>query len=284
MAYGKIQVKPLTTALGAEIGGVDLSQPLDNGTMDEIYRAFLEYQVIFFHDQHITPDQHIDFSRHFGPLNIHPFVKAMPGHPEILEVLKEPGDAMNFGGLWHIDLTFLEKPPLGSILYAREVPESGGDTLWTNLNLAYDALSDGMKEMLDGLVAVHSAVKVYGPADETGFRADKTSMHLDQTDEALETIEHPLVRTHPDTGRKCLYLGGASYLRRFKDMTEEESRPLIQYLASHAVRPEFTCRFRWKKDAIAFWDNRCTQHFALNDYHGQRRLMHRTTIDGDRPV
>jgi taurine dioxygenase len=284
MTYDKIQVKPLTTALGAEIGGVDLSQPLDNETMDEIHRAFLEYLVIFFHDQHITPEQHIAFSRHFGALNIHPFVEAMPGHPEILEVLKEPDDVMNFGGLWHIDLTFLEKPPLGSILYAKEIPDAGGDTLWTNLYLAYDALSDGMRDMLDGLIAIHSAVKVYGPEDETNFRDTKTSMQLDQTEQALDIVEHPLVRTHPDTGRKGLYLGGASYLRRFEDMTEEESQPLIQFLAGHATQPQFTCRFRWAENAIAFWDNRCTQHFALNDYHGQRRLMHRTTIDGDRPV
>ena len=283
MAYRKIQVKPLTTALGAEIAGVDLSERLDNETMDEIHRAFLEYLVIFFHDQHITPDRHKEFSRHFGPLNIHPFIEAMPDHPEILEVLKEPEDEMNFGGLWHMDLTFMEKPPLGSILYAREVPESGGDTLWTNLHLAYDALSDGMKDMLDGLVAIHSAVKVYGPKNETDFRDTKTSMKFDQTEDALEIVEHPLVRTHPETGRKSLFLGGASYLRRLKDMTEEESRPLIQYLSDHAAGPEFTCRFRWRNNSIAFWDNRCTQHFALNDYHGQRRRMHRTTIDGDRP-
>lgn len=284
MEYQKIQVHPVTTAIGAEIAGVDLSETLDNQTADEIHRAFLDHQVIFFRDQHITPDQQKEFARGYGPLNIHPFVTAMDGHPEILEVLKDIDDEQNFGGLWHIDLTFLEEPPLGSVLYAREVPAAGGDTLWTNLYMAYETLSDGMRRMLDGLVAIHSAVKVYGPEDETNFRNDRTSMHLDQTEEALEIVEHPLVRTHPETGRKCLFLGGGSYLRRFKDMTEAESRPLMDYLAAHAVRPEFTCRFRWDVDSIAFWDNRCTQHFALNDYAGQRRVMHRVTINGDRPV
>ena len=208
----------------------------------------------------------------------------MPGHPEILEVLKDVDDEQNFGGLWHIDLTFLEEPPLGSVLYARELPPTGGDTLWANLYTAYETLSDGMKRMIDGLVGIHSAVRVYGPEDETDYRNRKTSMDLDQTEEALEEVEHPVVRTHPETGRKCLFLGGGHYLRRFKDMTEAESAPLLNYLNAHAVRPEFTCRFRWEKDSIAFWDNRCTQHFALNDYAGHRRLMHRVTIDGDRPV
>jgi alpha-ketoglutarate-dependent taurine dioxygenase len=284
MSYRKIRVRPLTTALGAEIEGVDLSRPQNDETMAEIHRAFLENLVIFFHDQHITPDQQKEFSRYFGPLNIHPFVEPMPGHPEILEVLKDVDDAVNFGGLWHIDLTFLEEPPLGSVLYARETPDSGGDTLWSNMYLAHDALSDGMKQMLDGLVAIHSALRVYGPEDETDARATGTSMQLDQTEDAREAVEHPLVRTHPETGRKGLFLGGGKYLRRFKDMSEEESRPVIQFLNRHATRPEFTCRFRWRENAVAFWDNRCTQHFALNDYSGQRRVMHRTTINGDRPV
>lgn len=284
MTYEAIEVKPVTTALGAEIRGVDLSKPLDNAVADEVHRAFLEHQVIFLRDQRITVDQHKEFSRRFGTLNIHPFVGAMDGHPEVLEVLKNPDDTRNFGGLWHTDLTFLEEPPLGSILYAREVPEYGGDTLWASMYQAYDALSDGMKQMLDGMVAVHSAAKVYGPDQYSGdHRTGKTSMKMDQTWEATGTVEHPVVRTHPETGRKGLYVD-RGYTRHFKDMTVEESRPLLEYLFDHAVQPQFTCRWRWRENDVAFWDNRCTQHNPMNDYHGHRRLMWRVTVNGDRPV
>jgi taurine dioxygenase len=284
MTQGTIAVKPLTSALGAEIEGVDLSEPLDNRTAETVHRAFLDHQVIFFRDQGITPDQHKDFARRFGPLNVHPYVKALDGHPEILEVFKDSNDSKNFGGLWHIDMSFLEEPPLGSILYAKELPEAGGDTMWANLYLAYEMLSDGMKKLLDGLIGIHSAGPVYGPREVTGDRARGTTMKLDQTEDALTEVRHPVVRTHPETARKCLFLGGGRYLRRFENMTEEESAPLIGYLAEFAVRPELTCRFRWAPGSLAFWDNRCTQHYALNDYHGERRLMHRVTIDGDRPV
>ncbi len=284
MTHQPIVVTPLSSALGAEITGVDLSQPLDNRTAEAVHHAFLDHQVIFFHDQDITPDQHKDFARRFGPLNVHPYVKALDGHPEILEVLKDTGDSRNFGGLWHIDLTFMEEPPLGSMIYALEVPEAGGDTLWASMYLAYERLSDGMKNLLDGLVGVHSAGPVYGPREITADRAIGTTIKLDQTEDALSDVEHPVVRIHPETGRKCLFLGGGSYLRRFKDMTEDESAPLIGYLNDFAVRPELTCRYRWQPGSFAFWDNRCTQHYALNDYHGERRLMHRVTIDGDRPV
>ena len=283
-SYQEIDVRPLTTALGAEIAGVDLSQPLDNAVADEVHRAFLDHQVIFFRDQTLTPEQHKAFGRRFGSLNIHPFVGAMPDHPEIIEVLKDIGDTRNFGGLWHTDLTFLEAPPLGSILYALEVPEAGGDTLWANLYMAYDALSDGMKEMLDGMVAIHSAARVYGPPNDSGnHRAGKSSMKMDQTEEATEAVEHPVIRTHPETGRKCLFVD-RGYTRHFKDMTVEESAPLLEYLYDHATRPEFTCRWRWRENDVGFWDNRCTYHYALNDYPGQRRLMHRVTVNGDRPV
>ncbi len=284
MTHDAIVVRKLTSALGAEIGGVDLSRPLDNETAEAVHRAFLDHQVIFLRDQDITPDQLKDFARRFGPLNIHPYVAALDGHREILEVLKDEDDAKNFGGLWHIDMSFLEAPPLGSMLYAKEVPEAGGDTMWANMYLAYEMLSDGMRELLDGLRGVHSAGPVYGPRAVTGDRATGTTMKLDQTEDALGEVTHPVVRTHPETGRKCLFLGGGRYLRRFEDMTEDESAPLIGYLNGAAAGPELTCRFRWAPGSLAFWDNRCTQHYALNDYHGQRRLMHRVTIDGDRPV
>lgn len=283
MAYRTIDVEPLTTALGAEIAGADLSRPLDQGVADEIRNALLDHHVVFFRDQHLTPDQQKSFGRRFGTLTIHPLVDGLPDHPEIVEVVKDREDTRNFGGQWHTDLPFLETPPLGSILYARDVPDAGGDTMWANLYLAYEALSSGMKALLDGMIAVHAAGPVYGqPGTQGGPRGGRTSMKLNKTGADDDPVEHPVVRTHPETGRKCLFVDRVS-TRHFKSMTVEESRPLLAYLCAHATRPEFTCRWRWRVDDVAFWDNRCTYHYALNDYPGQRRLMHRVAIDGDRP-
>lgn len=286
MTYQAIEVKPVTTALGAEISGVDLSKPLDNAVADELHRAFLAHRVVFFRGQRMTIEQQKDFARRFGTLNVHPFVGAMDGHPEVIEVVKEKDDTRNFGGIWHTDLPFLEEPPLGSVLYAREVPVAGGDTLWANTHAAYEALSDGMKTLLDGLVAVHSAAKVYGPAEHSGtHRAGKMAMNANmaQAQDAVAAMEHPAVRAHPETGRKALYMDRAS-TRHFKGMTVEESRPLLEFLFDHMVQPQFTCRWRWVVDDVAFWDNRCTLHYPLNDYHGHRRHMWRVAINGDRPV
>lgn len=241
--------------------------------------------MIFFRDQHLTPEQHLRLGRRFGTLNVHEFVEAMTGHPEILVVAKNEADTKNFGGGWHSDVTYLDKPALGSILYALEVPAYGGDTMFANQYLAYEALSPGMRHMLDGLTAIHSAGHVYGLGARHDYaRFDELSaMKMLYSKTAHREVEHPAVRTHPETGRKCLYVNGA-FTTRFKDMTVEESRPLLQFLYEHAVRPEFTCRFRWETNSVAFWDNRCVQHYALNDYHGQRRVMHRVTVNGDRPV
>ena len=283
MSSPSIEVKPLTTALGAVIEGVNLSQPMDDLTVDNIRRAFLDHQVLFFRGQRLSPRDQKTFAERFGKLTVHPFVDGMADDPEILEVVKEPDDTRNFGGQWHTDLPFLERPPLGSILYAREVPGAGGDTMWANLYLAYEALSSGMKELLDGLVAVHAAGPVYGQSgSENGPRGGKTSMKLTRNDDAGAPVEHPVVRTHPETRRKCLFVDRVS-TRHFKNMSVEESGPLLDYLCVHATRPEFTCRWRWQADDVAFWDNRCTYHYALNDYPGERRLMHRVAIEGDRP-
>lgn len=281
--YSRIGVKPISGALGAEIEGVDLAKPLDNQIFSEVHQAFLDYQVIFFRDQKITPDQQLAFARRFGTLNVHPYAPSLEGYPEVLRIFKEKDDKVNFGGGWHSDLTFLEKPPLGSVLYAREVPpHGGGDTMWTNMYLAYESLSDGLKKTLDGLKAVHSANKQYGiDGSEAAKNNAKRSMKPNLSESAKAEIVHPVVRTHPETGRKALFVNGA-FTERFEGWTKEESRPLLSFLYKHAVRPEFTCRFRWEKDSLAFWDNRCTQHYALNDYHGFRREMHRVTIDGDR--
>jgi taurine dioxygenase len=281
MTFEKISVSPISGALGAEISGVDLSQKLDAAVIGEIRQALTENQVIFFRDQHLTPDQHLAFGRRFGELQIHEFVEGMEDNQEILEVRKEDYETRNFGGGWHTDVSYLERPALGSVLYAREVPPVGGDTMFASQYLAYDTLSDGMKSMLGEMTAVHSARRPYG-LNAAGRNVDR-SMNIRYTENAHGEVEHPVIRTHVETGRKCLYVNGA-FTIRFKDMTEEESAPLLHYLWQHAARPEFTCRFRWQKNSIAFWDNRCVQHNAINDYHGQRRVMHRVTIEGEQPV
>jgi taurine dioxygenase len=283
MSYETISVKPIAGALGAEVSGVDLSRTLPDVTIGEIRRALLDHLVIFFHDQRLTTEQHLAFGRRFGTLQIHDFVEAMPGYPEILEVRKEPEEKRNFGGGWHTDVSYLERPSLGSVLYAIDVPEYGGDTLFANQYLAYEALSDGMKRLLDGLTAIHSARRPYGPDAGRAHSYGPTSMRFHFSERAQAEIEHPVVRTHVETGKKALYVN-RTFTIRFKDMTEAESAPLLNYLCDHAVRPEFTCRFRWLPGAIAFWDNRCVQHNAINDYHGQRRVMHRVTIEGERPI
>ncbi len=280
-----ITVKPVSGALGAMIEGVDLGRDLDNRTADLIHQALLDHGVIFFRGQVMTPEQHIAFGRRFGTLNVHDYVKAMDGHPEIIVVAKTETDTKNFGGGWHSDVTYLEQPAMGSILYCLEAPTFGGDTLFANQYAAYEALSPGMKRMLDGMTAIHTAAHVYGPRGRatTDYATNLKAMTIFGSPEAEKEMEHPVVRTHPETGRKCLYIN-AGFTTRFKDMTVEESLPLLEYLWAHCTRPEFTCRFRWEPGSVAFWDNRALQHYALNDYHGQRRVMHRVTVNGDRPV
>lgn len=276
-----IRVEPIAGALGAEIAGVNLADDLSNSQFDAIHDAFLKHHVIFFRDQHdLTPEAHKRFGQRFGSLNVHPYVSGMDEHPEIMEIIKEPDEKVNFGGGWHSDMSFLEKPALGSILHAIEVPPYGGDTLFANQVAAYEALSDGMKAMLDGLVAIHSASREYSARGHSAQA--RKSMDAQVADDAPE-FEHPVVRTHPETGRKGLYVNPAFTLR-LKDMTKRESKPLLQFLFDHSRDERFTCRFRWSDGAVAFWDNRCVWHYALNDYHGHRRHMRRVTVNGDRPV
>ncbi|NKB60531.1 MAG: taurine dioxygenase [Alphaproteobacteria bacterium] len=284
MTYQHIEVKPISGALGAEIAGVDLSQDIGNAVFSEVQQALHENLVIFFRDQELTPEQHKDFGRRFGTLNIHPQYVPLDGHPEILPILKEPEDTLNIGDVWHTDVSFLEQPSMGSILYAHEVPDAGGDTMFANQYLAYETLSDGMREMLDDMTAVHSDRILSNPASAKNRNDGRsTVIKEDAMTEEEITNEHPVVRTHVDTGRKSLYVNDP-FTVRFSGMTEEESQPLLQFLYAHATRPEFTCRFRWEKKSVAFWDNRCTQHYALNDYQGQRRSMHRVTVNGERPI
>ena len=274
-----LEVKKTAGALGAEIAGVDLSKPLSQQTIAAIRRAFLEHLVIFFREQNLTPAQFLLFARTMGEPVAYPFVKGLPDYPEIIQVMKLEHERTNFGGIWHTDTAYLELPPMGSMLLAREIPSAGGDTLFANQYLAYETLSPGMQRMLASLTGVNSSAR----ADVTKTREDR--MKTDARDDARNEYlaEHPVVRTHPETGRKSLYVNIA-HTARFKDMTDEESAPLLDYLFQHQVRPEFTCRFRWEVGSLAFWDNRCTLHNPVNDYHGHRRLMHRITLAGDRPV
>ena len=282
IGYQSIQVKPVAGAMGAEIEGVDLAGTLSDGVRAEIHRAFLEHQMIAFRGQTLLPQQQVALSRLFGRPALYPFLKGLDGAPEVNELLKTETDTINFGGSWHSDTAYKACPDLGTLLYAHEVPPAGGDTLFANMYAAYDALSAGLKRLIDPLVAVNNSEKLY-PGGRTAAMSGLGGMGQAVTAAAALEAAHPVVRTHPETGRKALYVN-ESHTLRFRDMTEAESRPLIDYLSRHAVRPEFTCRLRWRPGTLAIWDNRCTQHFALNDYQGQRRRMHRVTIEGAVPV
>ena len=277
VAGNPLAIRPVAGAIGAEIVNVDLRE-LDDSQLAIIRDAWLRHCVVFFRDQKLTPAQLLTFARRIGEPIEYPFLKGLDGFPQITPVVKLEHEKVNFGGIWHTDTAYLERPPMGSMLLAREVPPHGGDTLFANMYLAYETLSPGMRRMLDGLIAVNSSAK----ADVTKTREDR--MKDAARDDARQEYEalHPVVRTHPETGRKALYVNRGHTLR-FKGMSEEESAPLLEHLFKHQTRPEFTCRFRWQVDALALWDNRCAQHYPLNDYHGYRRVMHRVTLAGDQP-
>jgi taurine dioxygenase len=271
-----LKIRRLAGALGAEIAGVDLSKPLSDATVAEIRRAFVEHQVIFFRDQDLTPAQQAAFGARFGPLNVHPFVAGMAGQPEVMEIIKEPSDRVNFGGGWHSDMSFLERPSIGSILYAVEIPEFGGDTLFASQAAAFEALSPGLQKTLEGLNAVHSASREYS---SQGHSAQKRgSMKVAEADGYVGEFVHPMVLVHPETGRKALYVNPAFTLR-IEGWKTRESKALLDFLFEHSRYEAFTCRFAWREGSVAFWDNRSVWHFALNDYPGQRRHMRRVTVD-----
>ncbi|MGE4049169.1 MAG: TauD/TfdA dioxygenase family protein [Acetobacteraceae bacterium] len=280
--YRYIETTPISGALGAEVSGVDLSQDLPEDVLAEIRVALLDHLVIFFRDHSLTPQRQLAFARNWGEIHLHPFMAGMPDCPEVLEIRKTPADKRNFGGSWHTDQMFSPKPAMGTILYAKQVPSVGGDTMFSNQYLAYDALSDGMKQMLSRMRGVCVGDKKRGGVSRMDYNAATIAMKTVEPPKDVQTTSmHPLVRTHPETGRKSLYIG--NHVQYLEGMTEEESRPLIDYLRAHSVRPEFTCRFHWRNGSLAFWDNRCTQHFAVNDYPAETRLMHRVTVCGDMP-
>ncbi len=282
-AYRTFGLTPLCGAGGAEITGVNASLPLPPATVAELRCALTEYCVIFLRDQTLTPDQQKTFARHFGPLAQTPFIKPLDGHPEMMRIVREADEKkkLNFGGRWHSDMTFSAAPVLGTCLYARESPAIGGDTLWTNQMQAYDALSPAMQRMLAGLTVMHSAKRSYGPQG-TYADDDLKSMRIAASEAALAEQPHPCVRTHPESGRRILFINWV-YAIRFEDMSEEESAPLLDFLNRHSQRPEFQIRLRWTRGTLTLWDKRSTQHLAVNDYAGFRREMDRVTIAGDKP-
>ena len=275
--YRHIEVRPIAGALGAEIEGVDAARFLPDEIIAEIRRAFLDHLVIFLRNQKLTPQAQLAFARRFGEPMEYPQLKGLPECPLITPVVKLEHERVNFGGIWHSDTTYLERPPMASMLYAIEIPPYGGDTLFANQYFAYETLSDGYRRMLDGLIGISSSLK----ADASRTREDR--LRTAGVEHKALIAEHPVVRTHPETGRKALYVN-VGHTTHFKGLTEDESRPLLEFLFQHQVRPEFTCRFRWEPGSLAFWDNRCAQHNPVNDYQGFRRVMHRVTLAGNKPV
>lgn len=275
-----MRIEPVTGALGAEVLGVDLSRELSDAEFGAVHEALLRYGVIFFRDQALDIPQHKAFASRFGTLFLHPNIQGSKADPAVIDIVRNPGDTKIIGEDWHSDTPQVARPPMGSVLYAVDVPDYGGDTLFSCQYSAYDTLSPGLKEMLHGVRALHSDRRVAGPARDLG---QSNALKRKSDDEWRETsTHHPVVRTHPETGRKALYVNRQTTVA-FEDMTEAESKPLLDYLCQHAHRPEFTCRFRWRNGSVAFWDNRCTQHVAVNDTKMSRRVMRRLQIEGDPP-
>ena len=273
MSNHHFDVIPTTGAMGAEIHGIDLSRNPDQQTFRAVNQALLDYGVIFFRKQDITPAQQMAFAKGWGEVHLHPHMPCLPHNPGIIEIVKKEDDTVVFGANWHTDQMFTPTPARVTILYAKQVPPVGGDTLFANLHLAYDTLSDGMKAMIANL----RTISVYDKKKKRPAAMTPTA-----PDEAPECAEHPLVRHHPETGRKALYLCHIGITRQIVGMSEEESCPILTYLLGHATRPDFTCRFRWEVGSVAVWDNRRALHYPVNDYHGYRRVMHRITIEGER--
>jgi taurine dioxygenase len=277
-----LTTEPLAGALGATVHGADLSRPLDTQTFAAIHAALLEYGVIFFRDQHLEPVQQLAFAKRFGAIHLHPHVNGLPDVPEIMEILKTEQDEHNFGAGWHTDQMFLPEPAMLTCLYALEVPEAGGDTLFACLRAAYRSLSSGMQALTRGLRTVN--LSVAGQLAQRGASSASTfgSMRTKEADTSERPAMHPLVRTHPETGEDVLYIG--LHTLCFENFTPAESQPLIDFFMAQVTRPEHTCRFRWQPGSLALWDNRRVVHNAINDYPGRRRRMHRVTVVGDVPV
>jgi len=273
--HNALEIMPLTGGMGAEIRGIDLAHDMDDRTFRAVNQVLLDHGVIFFRDQKITPGQQMAFAKHWGKVHLHPHMPCLQDHPGIIEVVKKETDTTVFGENWHTDQMFTPTPARVTLLYAKQVPPFGGDTIYANLHMAYDTLSDGMKAMIAEL----RTLSLYNKKKKRPAAMTPTAPEVDP-----EPAEHPLVREHPETGKKALYLCHIGLTRQIVGMTEAESRPLLIYLMNHATRPEFTCRFRWQVGSLAVWDNRRALHYPVNDYNGYRRVMHRITIEGERTI
>jgi taurine dioxygenase len=276
----RIEARPLTPVIGAEVVGVDLASAAgDEATMGAIAHLLHEHLVLFFRGQeHLTPEQQIAFAGWFGPFEYHPFAKPHPDYPE-MTVLDQVTPEKDGANSWHSDTSFMETPALGSVLRAVQLPTAGGDTCWASMYAAWDALSAPLREMLEHLDALHDIVV---PLEKAIAGGHSTSIDVAAVRAAWPPTAHPVARTHPATGRKCLYVNN-NFTTRIVGLTAEESDPLLRFLLGHVQRPDFQVRFRWEPGSVAFWDNRCTQHYAVPDYSGQRRVMHRVAITGERP-
>ena len=271
-----ILINPTSGSMGVEIHNVDLSNELSDSLFSEIRETFIEHGLIFFRDQELTPDDHLRFAKRWGEININRFFAKVEGYDQIAEVKKDPDQKINIGGAWHTDHSYDQIPAMGSILLAKETPKIGGDTLFANMYRAYETLSNGMKKTLETMKACHSSRHVFGA--HTGY-AEASSQRISNPELATQDAIHPVIITHPESKRKALYVN-PEFTVNFEGWTVEESKPLLDYLAEHTTQQENTTRFQWKPGSIAFWDNRCTWHFALNDYPGETRLMHRITVEG----
>lgn len=287
MGYQHIEVDASVGPVGALVSGVDLSAPLQAQALDEIKRAWLGHGVLFFRGQNLSPATQAAFAANFGELDVYPFMKSVDSHPNVIPIIKEPDAKVNFGGGWHTDTSYLERPPRATLLYAVDVPDEGGDTLFADASAAYEDLSDGMKRLLEGLTGIYSPKVVHGKngayAHLAANSTDLGPAYGGNEAFAESEVEHPLIRTHPETGRKSIYCS-RGHTHRIKDMTREESMPIFTYLNEHLTQPQYVTRFKWTPGTLAMWDNRCLFHYALNDYDGKRRHMHRVIVRGEKPA
>ena len=275
----QLEVRPLSRAVGAEILGINLLEPVSEAQIAEIRKIWLQHSVVFFREQPLEPGAFQAFAQRFGEIIEYPFVKGLPDFPLIVPVLKLPHEKHNFGGVWHTDTTYLQEPPMATMLIARELPPVGGDTLFASNYAAFEGLSPALQDTLRTLKGVNSSAK----AAVTHSREDRLADSATDKGRSELNSEHPVVRTHPETGREALYVN-PGHTVRFAGWTEDESAPLLNYLFEQQVKPEYTCRFVWRPGSIAFWDNRCALHNPINDYHGHKRLLHRITLKGDKPA
>ncbi|KJJ97080.1 taurine dioxygenase [Pseudomonas sp. 21] len=274
-----LSIEPISPALGAIVSGVRLADPLDDAAQRQIEQALLDHHVLFFRDQPLTPTQQATFAARFGDLHIHPIYPSSPEQREVI-VLDTAVTDVRDNAIWHTDVTFLETPALGAVLAAKQLPPYGGDTLWASGIAAFEALSKPLQQLLDGLTATHDISKSF-PQERFGA-TDADLARLEEARRKNPPRRHPVIRTHPVTGRKALFVSDG-FTTRINELEPAESRAILDLLFAHFARPEFTVRWRWKENDVAFWDNRVTQHYAVDDYRPQRRVMHRATILGDKP-